>query len=181
MAVEIAPLYGLMAEFEDPHDLAVATARAREAGYRRMDAYTPYPTEEVAEALGLNGTKLPWLTFIGAILGLSIGFIFQNWVHIDNYPLNIGGRPLFSWPSWMPVTFEMTILFGSFTTVIMMLALNGLPQFYHPVFNVSRFIEHAGTDGFFLCIEAADPRFDETETRNFLRGLGAREVMDVPN
>lgn len=176
----IAPLHALLAEFEDGEQLAVAARQAREAGYRNLDAYTPYPDEAVTEALGLRGTRLPFLVLIGALLGGGGVFLLQQWIYLNDYPINIAGRPLDSWPAFMVATYEMTILFGAFFGIFGMLILNGLPSFYHPVFNVERFIEKSGTDGFFLSIEAKDPQFSRDETRRFLLSLGAREVWDVP-
>jgi hypothetical protein len=173
-------LYGLMAEFADAEDLARATLRAREGGYRHFDCYTPYPDEGVADAMGIHGTRMPFIALIGAILGGGGIFLFQQWIYLNNYPLNLGGRPLDSWPAFIVPSYEMTILFGSFSALIAMFILNGLPKFYHPVFNVERFAAEATTDGFFLVLEAKDPQFDAIETRHFLESLGPREVWDVP-
>lgn len=171
-------LYGLMAEFDNPSDLVAATRRAYEEGYRTMDAYTPFPVEELSEALGFRHTRLPLLVLAGGILGLVIGYGVQYWVSVIAYPLNVGGRPLHSWPSFIPVTFEVTVLFAAAFAVLGMLALNGLPMPYHPVFNVPRFAL-ASRDRFFLCIETADPRFDLAATRAFLESLHPREVTEV--
>ena len=171
-------LYGLIGEFESPVALIEAARRAREAGYKRMDAYTPYPIHELAEALKLPRTKLPVLVFIGGALGCATGLAMQWFATAVHYPLNVAGRPLASWPSYIPITFELTVLFAAITAVLGMLALNGLPMPYHPVFNVPRFAL-ASRDRFFLCIEATDPLFDPQETKAFLSGLGAREVTEV--
>ena len=171
-------LYGLMAEFESPTALVAAANKAREAGYRKMDAYSPIPIEELHDALGFETTKLPMLVAGGALFGALAGFGLQVWASTVAYPVNIGGRPLLSWPSFIPVTFETAILFAAFAAVFGMLALNGLPMPYHPVFNAARFVM-ASRDRFFLCIEARDPKFDRAATRQFLQGLAPREVSDV--
>jgi len=171
-------LYGLLAEFESPEDLLAAAHRAHAEGYRRMDAYTPFPIEGLSEAIGFHHNRLPLLVLIGGIVGAGAGFFSQYWAAVIDYPLNVGGRPFNSWPSFIPVTFEVTILVAALTAVLGMLALNGLPMPYHPVFNVPRFAL-ATRDRFFLCIEAVDERFDPEVTRKFLEGLGAREVSDV--
>ncbi len=174
----VPSLYGLMAEFDSPDDLLAATRRAHAEGYRRMDAYSPFPIEGLTEAIGFHHTWLPLLVLIAGIVGAIVGFASQYWVTVIDYPLNVGGRPLNSWPAYIPITFEVTILFAALTAVIAMIALNGLPMPYHPVFNVSAFAR-ASRDGFFLCIEAADSRFDREGTRRFLEGLNAREVSEV--
>lgn len=172
-------LYGLVAEFETPTALVQAARSAREAGYAKMDAYSPFPIEELSEALGFRRTKMPMLILIGGIVGALSGFALQYYCAVISYPINVAGRPLNSWPSWIPVTFEVTILIASLTAVFGLLALCGLPMPYHPLFHVPRF-SRATRDSFFLCIEAADPRFDRTATNEFLSGLGAREVSEVP-
>ncbi|WP_052343987.1 DUF3341 domain-containing protein [Kallotenue papyrolyticum] len=171
-------LYGLMAEFDRPEDLVEAARRAREAGYTRMDAYTPFPVHGLDEALGLRRTRLPLVVLIGGIVGAISGYALQYWTSVIDYPLNIGGRPYHSWPAFIPVTFETTVLFAAFAAVLGMLALNGLPMPYHPVFNAPRF-ELASRSHFFLCIEAKDPRFDEQRTRQFLESLQPHGVYDV--
>jgi hypothetical protein len=167
-----------MAEFDNPEDLLGAARRAHGAGYRTMDAYTPVPVEGLAEAVGFHHTRLPLVVLIGGILGCLAGYFLQYYVSVVDYPLNVGGRPFHSWPSFVPVIFEMTILGAAFSTVIGMLALNGLPMPYHPVFNVPRFAL-ATRDQFFLCIEAKDPLFDAEGTKRFLEGLGAHGVYEV--
>jgi hypothetical protein len=171
-------LFGLMAEFDDPNSLVAATRRAYAEGFRKMDAYSPFPIEELTEALHLHTTHVPLITLIGAIVGACAGYGLEYWVSTIAYPINVGGRPLHSWPSFIPVAFETTVLFAALSAVIGMLALNGLPHPYHPVFNVPRFAM-ATRDRFFLCIEAADPRFDRAATRKFLEALSPREVSDV--
>jgi hypothetical protein len=170
-------IYGLMAEFDSPTALVTAARQAREAGYRKMDAYSPFPIEELSEVLH-HHDRLPLLVLIGGIVGGTSGFLFQYWASAIDYPINVGGRPLLSWPSFIPVTFEMTILVAAFAAVLGMLGLNGLPMPYHPVFNVPRF-EYASRNRFFLCIESSDPLFDEDVTGKFLESLEPREVCEV--
>jgi hypothetical protein len=171
-------LYGLMAEFEHPEDVVAAAAHAREAGYRKMDAYTPMPVHGLDEALGLKPTKLPWVVLGGAIVGCVGGFSLLYWISVIAYPLNIGGKPLNSWPAFIPITFETTVLCAAFAAVLGMLAMNGLPTPYHPVFNAPRF-KLATRNRFFLCIEARDPLFDREKTRAFLESQHARGVEEV--
>jgi Alternative complex III, ActD subunit len=173
-----AHVYGLMAEFEDPNTLVAAAAQAREAGYRRMDAYSPFPIEELHEALGSHHSKLPLIVLIGGVVGCLGGFLLQYWASAIAYPINVGGRPFNSWPAFIPVTFECTILGAALSAVLGMLALNGLPMPYHPVFNVPRFAL-ASRNRFFLCIEAKDRKFDLEKTRAFLESLSPREVSTV--
>lgn len=172
-------LYGLTAEFESPSALVQAVRQAREAGYTCMDAYTPFPVEGLPEALGFRKTKMPMLILIGGITGALSGFALQYYCAVISYPIPIGGRPLNSWPSWIPVTFELTVLFASLTAVFGLLALCGLPMPYHPLFHVPRF-SRATRDSFFLCIESKDPRFDRAATMDFLKGQNPREVSEVP-
>jgi len=172
------PIFGLMAEFADPSAVVAAARKVREEGYTRVDAYSPYPMEELSEALGFHHSKLPLLVLIGGVSGLFAGIGLQYWVSVIEYPLNIGGRPFASWPSFIPPAFETTILFAAFTAVFGMLALNGLPQPYHPVFNVPSFAL-ASKDRFFLLVESTDPRYDHDETWSFLVRLGARVVSEV--
>lgn len=172
------PIYGVMAEFESPESVIAAARAAREAGYKRMDAYTPFPIEELTEALGLHHTRLPLLVLIGGVTGCVAGFGMQYYASVISYPLNIGGRPLNSWPMFVPITFEMTILCAVLFAVLGMLALNGLPQPYHPVFNVQRFAL-ASRNRFFLCIESRDPKFDRAGTRKFLEQASGHEVYEV--
>lgn len=173
-----APLFGVMGEFDTPSAVVAAARRAYEEGYREMDAYSPFPIEELTEALGIRHTKLPLLIFAGGVLGCVGGFFMQYYMLALDYQHNIGGRPLNSWPAFIPVTFEVTILLAALTAVFGMIMLNGLPQPYHPVFNVPRF-ELASRDRFFLVIEADDPKFDRDQATRFLQSVNAREVSDV--
>ena len=171
-------LYGLLAEFDGPDELLKAAKDAYAEGYRNMDAYSPMPIHDLSESMGYDKHRIPTIVLICAILGACSGFGLQYWVSVIEYPLNVGGRPLLSWPSFIPVTFELGVLFSAFGALIGMLILNGLPRPYHPVFNVPNF-ERASGDGFFLCIEAEDPKFDTSETRAFLESLKAKKVDDV--
>ncbi|HEX9017362.1 MAG TPA: DUF3341 domain-containing protein [Chloroflexota bacterium] len=166
-----------MAEFTSPDQLLEATRRTVEAGYTRVEAYSPLPVEGLAEALRFH-TKLPLIVLIAGAIGGLTGFFMQYWMMAVDEPLNIGGRPLNSWPAWIPVTFELTVLFAGITAVVAMIALNRLPQPYHPVFNVSRF-NLASDDRFFLAIEAADPKFDQEKVKQFMNELGAADVHEV--
>jgi hypothetical protein len=173
------PIYGLVAEFLTPADLVSAAHRAREAGYTRMDGYSPFPIEELTHALGQHHTRLPWIVLAGGLIGFCGGYFLQYFAAVIDYPVNIGGRPLHSWPAFVPVTFECTILGASLAAVLGMLGLNGLPQPYHPLFHVPRF-ELATRNRFFLCIEATDPKFDREKTYEFLKSMNPREVSLVP-
>jgi len=175
---ETSQVYGLIAEFDDPDTLLHATAKAHEAGYRMMDAFSPFPIHGLAEAMGVRKTAVSLCTLIGGLTGMATGFGMQYFASVIHYPYSIGGKPLDSWPSFMPITFELTILFASFSALGSMLILNGLPRPYHPVFNAKRF-ERASSDGFFLCIERDDAQYDTEQTRNFLQGLGPVEVSEV--
>ncbi|MEO5930665.1 MAG: DUF3341 domain-containing protein [Candidatus Kapaibacterium sp.] len=172
------PIYGLMAEFHSPEALVEAASRARDAGYRCMDAYSPFPVEPLDDIIEKRGPYLPLLVLIGGAVGAIAGYALQYYVSVIYYPLNVGGRPYNSWPSFIPITFETMILFASLTAVFGMLGLNRLPQPYHPVFNVRRFAM-ASNDRFFLCIEAVDPKFNTGETHKFLEGLGSDFVSVV--
>ena len=171
-------LHGLMAEFDDARALVLATGTAYAAGYRRMDAYSPFPIEELHDAMGGRHSRLPLIVLIGGLVGCFGGFLLQYWAAAIAYPVNVGGRPFNSWPAFIPVTFECTILVAALSAVLGMLALNGLPMPYHPVFNVSRFAL-ASRNRFFLCIEARDKHFDLEATRHFLETLKPREVSTV--
>jgi hypothetical protein len=172
-------LYGLVAEFHDPDAAVHATRKAYEAGYRNMDAYSPFPIEELSDAMGWHTRgRLPKIVLVGGILGAAGGYLLQYWTSVHAYPMNIGGRPLHSWPSFIPITFEMGVLFAAIAAVLGMFILNGLPRPYHPVFNAPNFAL-ASTDRFFLCIEARDPKFNLEATRKFLETLEAHEVTRV--
>jgi len=171
-------MYGLIAEFDNPEALVAAAHRAFAEGFRKMDAYSPFPIEGLAEALGFHRTRVPLIVLSGGILGCLGGFFLQYWLAVIDYPINVGGRPLNSWPSFIPVTFELTILIAALSAFFGVLALNGLPMPYHPVFNVERF-ELASRNRFFLLIEAADPRFDSAGTRRFLENIGSHGVYEV--
>jgi hypothetical protein len=171
-------MYGLMAEFHTAEELVEAAHQVHAAGFHHVDAFTPYPIEEVSHALGLNRSKLPLIVLGGGITGGLAGYLLQYWSQVIEYPLNIGGRPFHSWPAFIVPTFETTILFAALSAVLGMFALNGLPEPYHPVFNVPRFAL-ASRDRYFLVIEARDPKFDPEETRRFLLDLHASEVSDV--
>jgi hypothetical protein len=171
-------IYGLMAEFDDPNALVAATYRAYHMGYRQMDAYSPFPIEELHEALGAPHSKLPLIVLIGGLCGGLGGYYLQYWIAAITYPINVGGRPFHSWPAFIPVTFECTILAAALSAVLGMLALNGLPTPYHPVFNVPRFAL-ASRNRFFLVIESKDAKFDLEATRSFLETLNPREVTTV--
>jgi hypothetical protein len=168
-----------VAEFPTEHDLIDAVEKTRVAGYRRIEAYTPFPVEGLYEALALKRNNVPLITLIGGLTGGLGGFFFQLWVSAIAYPLNIGGRPLNSWPAFIPVTFELTVLGAALSAVFGMLALNGLPRPHHPLFNVNRFVRHATSDRFFLCIEARDPKFNISESARFLQALHATHVIEV--
>lgn len=173
------PLHGLMVEFVDPANVVRAAHAAYEAGYRKMDAYSPYPIEELAEALGRHKRgRLPILVLLGGITGLFAGLGLEYYASVISYPLNIGGRPFASWPAFIPPAFETTVLFAAFAAVFGMIALNGLPMPYHPVFNVPEFAL-ASRDRFFLCIEASDPKFERGSTRQFLEALEPKAIYEV--
>ena len=171
-------IYGLLAEFDTPTELVDAARKTREAGFTKTDAFSPFPIHEMDRALGIKRTILPFLVLGGGVAGLLSGIGLQYYVHVIDYPIIVGGRPFFSLPSFIPPAYELTILFAAFTAVFGMLFLNGLPQPYHPVFNVPRFAL-ATRDKFFLLVETKDPKFNYDETRNFMQGLNAQEVFDV--
>ena len=173
-------LYGLLGEFDSPKQLMDAAKKVREAGYRRIDAFVPFPVEGLSQALGLGRKHdlVPVLTLAGGLVGGLTAFFFQLWANVSSYPMDIAGRPLNSWPAFIPVTFELTILGASLSAVFGMLALNKLPQPHHPLFNVERF-KRASNDKFFLCIESHDPKFHLEETARFMQSVNAQHVTEV--
>ncbi|HEY2828960.1 MAG TPA: DUF3341 domain-containing protein [Thermoanaerobaculia bacterium] len=171
--------YGIMAEFNDPQALLDAANATREAGYKDIDAYSPFPIHGLSDAIGFGHTKLSGLVLVMGILGGCGGFFMCWYANVMSYPVNIGGKPLSPWPAWIPITFECTILLAAFGAVFGMLALNGLPMPYHPVFNVKRF-ENASRDRFFLVIQSRDPKFEADSVYQFMDTLKPREVVDVP-
>jgi hypothetical protein len=171
-------IYGVIGEFEKPEQLVHAAAKIRESGYRYFEAYSPFPVEGLSEAMGIRRNLVPLITLLGGLVGGLGGFGFQYWAAVISYPQNIGGRPLNSWPAFIPVTFELTILCASLCAVFGMLALNGLPQPHHPIFNAHRFT-HASSDRFFVCLQARDKKFQLAETARFLQSLNARHVSEV--
>jgi ActD protein len=176
--VETRRPYGIVAEFATAEQLLGATRRAHAAGFRQMDAYTPFPVEGLSDALGFHPKTVPLIGLIGGMVGAATGYAMQFFIHAISLPINVGGRPLNSWPSFIPVTFEMGVLFSALSLFFGILILNKLPQPYHPLFDIEAFAR-ASRDRFFLCIEARDPHFDFDATRQFLLELGALEVADA--
>ncbi len=174
-----APVYGLMAEFDSAQALVDAAHKTHKAGYKKIDAYSPFPVEGLADAIGFHKDGVPFVVLIGGILGGLSGYLLQYWVATITYPINVGGRPYHSWPSFIIVTFEMTILFAGLSAVFGMLALNGLPMPYHPVFNVPEFSK-ASENKFFLIVFSSDANYDAVGTREFLEGLAPRAISEVP-
>jgi len=172
-------IYGLLAEFNTPGELVRATEAAHAEGYRRMECYTPYPVEEAADALHFHKNRVPLVTLIGGLMGVTTAFLMETWINVWSYPLNIAGRPLFSWPAFIIPAYEWTILFSGLAAAFGMFALNGLPQLYHPLFNAPNFRSGATTDKFFLCLEATDPKFAIMETRAFLDQFAPASVVEV--
>jgi hypothetical protein len=174
----VASSYGLMAEFPDAQSLLAAVRRVRDAGYTKFDAFSPFPIHGMADAIGFKERSVAPIVLGGGLVGLMVGYGLEYWTSVIAYPLNIGGRPYHSWPMFIPPAFETTILFAAISAVIGMLALNGLPQPYHPVFNAPRF-SLASQDSFFLVIESEDPKFESDGTRRMLDSLQPREVVEV--
>src|SRR3954468_16947795 len=171
-------LYGVIAEFDNPEAVIASAAKARAAGYRRMDAYSPFPVEGLDDALGFRDTLVPLIMLVGGICGALFGFGLLYYCMVVSYPLNVGGQPRFGWPTYVPITFECTVLLSALSGAFGMFMLNGLPQPYHPVFDAPHF-DRATSDRFFLCVEATDPSFDLDETRLFMETLGSLNVSEV--
>ena len=169
----------MMAEFDDTTALVEAARRTYGEGYRQFEAYSPFPIHDLFEVMHIRDKRVGLLVLLGGLTGLCTGLGLQIWVSAIAYPLNVGGKPLVSWPMFIPVTFELTILFASITAVLSWIVLSGLPLPYHPVFNVARFASHASQTGFFLAIERTDPKFERAQTFEFLKGLGAKEINEV--
>ena len=174
------PICGMMAEFDSPTALVAAAHRTHQAGYQKIDAYSPFPVEGLAEAIGFHRNAVPLVVLIGGLIGGLSGYLMQYWISAVSYPINVGGKPYHSWPAFIVVTFEMTILFAGLSAVFGMLALNGLPMPYHPVFNAPRFA-FATKDRFFLIIFSSDTKYSAAETRRFLESLGPRSISEVPS
>ncbi len=172
-------MYGLLAKFDTQDDLIDAARRTYEAGYRKFDTYSPYPVPELAEAMHLHGSPLPFWILAGGIIGMVGAFFMMAFAMGIDYPLNIGGRPYLSWPTYIPITFELTVLFASFAGVIGMFVVTRFPMPYHPVFNSEDFLEHGSRDGYYLSIEASDPKYNLERTRSFLEGLGSTQVTEI--
>src|SRR3954451_8561942 len=173
-------LYGLLAEYKSPETLIEAAEKAYARGYRRMDAFSPFPVEGLAEAIGFRRNRMPLIVLIGGILGGVGAYAMMYFSAVLNYPLNVGGKPLHSWPAFIPITFELTVLAASLAAVLGMLGLNGLPMPHHPLFSLPDFTR-ASRSRFFLCIQADDPLFELDETRAFLESLEPRRIVEVPN
>jgi hypothetical protein len=173
--VDIAKAYGLLAEYPSADALVAAAQAVRKAGYTRFDAYSPLPIAGLTEAMGIRSSRLPFLVLVGGICGGLIGYGLQYWTMVEAYPMNVGGRPPHSWPAFIPVTFELTVLGASLTAVLGMLALNGLPQPYHPLFNVPEFTL-ASQNRFFLCVEVGDPKYNREQTEALLKRNGATNI-----
>ena len=178
MKTKSPKLYGVMAQFDSPSTLVAAARETYAAGYRQINGYSPFPIEELSDAIGFKRTTLPLIVLAGGIIGAVGGFFMQYWMEVIDYPINVGGKPFNSWPAFIPITFECTILAAAIAAVFGMLALNKLPQPYHPVFNAPNFAL-ATRDSFFLVIESKDPKFDHDEAKRFLKTLEARDVCDV--
>src|ERR1700678_2732914 len=179
MPVAVEGIYGLLAEFDTPSDLVRAAQAAYNAGWRRMDCYTPYPVEEAAEAIGFHRDKVSLITLIGGLMGLCAMFSLETWISTLAYPLNIGGRPTYSWPAFIIPAYEWTILFAGFSAALGMFAMNGLPSLYHPLFNAPNFRNGATDDKFFLCLEATDPKFVPADSRVFLEAQRPVSIVEV--
>ncbi len=175
----MSALYGLMAEFTSGEALVGAVRRAREAGYDRIEAYSPFPVEGMSDAIGFTGSRVPFFTLVGGIAGGVGGYFLQWYSAVIDYPINVGGRPLHSWPEFIPATFEMTVLFAALTAVVAMLLANGLPRLNHPIFEAKDF-DLATRNRFFLCLRAGEPKFEPDSARRFLASLEPLRVIEVP-
>ena len=170
--------FGVLAEFDSAYDIYHASEKIRDKGFTRWDTFTPFPVHGLEDAMGLKPSKVPWITLIAGLTGASCGFALQTWVHTIAYPIIHSGKPHFSWPAFIPITFEPGILFAAFGTVFGMLALNGLPRHNYPAFNAKRF-KRVTDDKFFVLIEAADPKYGHESTQVLLKELGATHVEIV--
>jgi Protein of unknown function (DUF3341) len=179
-SVTNSSIYGLMAEFDSAQELVAAAHKTHEAGYQKIDAYSPFPIEGLAEAIGFHKNGVPLVVLIGGLIGGISAYALQYWVAAITYPVNVGGRPFHSWPSFIIVTFELTILFGGLSAAVGMLVLNGLPMPYHPVFNVPEFAK-ASENKFFLVVFSSDPKYDAARTRSFLASLAPSMIAEVPS
>lgn len=175
MSTQKQELFGVLAEFDSPGTLYHGCEKVRDAGYKRWDAYTPFPVHGLEKAMGIPNSKVPWIVLIGGLTGASCGFFMQWWMSAVDYPLVISGKPLLSWPAFVPVTFELGVLFAAFGAVFGMLALNRLPQPYHPLFQSENF-DRVTDDKFFIAIESSDPQFDAESTAKFLESIGGTNI-----
>jgi Protein of unknown function (DUF3341) len=179
MPVAVEGIYGVLAEFETPSDLVRAAQAAYKDGWRRMDCYTPYPVEEAAEAIGFHRDKVSLITLVGGLMGLCAMFSLETWISTLAYPLNIAGRPLYSWPAFIIPAYEWTILWAGLSACFGMFAMNGLPSLYHPLFNAPNFRDGATDDKFFLCLESTDPKFEVAEAVAYLEAMAPLSVVEV--
>ncbi|HLW64182.1 MAG TPA: DUF3341 domain-containing protein [Gemmataceae bacterium] len=172
-------IYGLLAEFTTAEEILRAARSVRLQGYRSVEAYTPYAVDGLAEELGMKHSQVQFVVLVAGLIGAGVGFFMMYWTMAVDYPFDVGGRPLNSWPVFLPIAFEVMVLVASFAALLSMLYLNGLPRFHRPIFYVPQFAR-ATQDRFFLCIEATDPRFEREATGQFLAGLRPVEVVEVP-
>ena len=170
--------FGVVGEFDSPDKLLAAANKALDGGYSSMDAFSPFPIHGLADAIGFQEGRVRWIIFVAGAAGAIGGMGLQWWVATQAYPLNVGGRPLFSWPSFIPPAFETTILFAAFGAVLGMIGLNRLPQPHHPVFDAPNF-ERASQDRFFLLVEAKDPMYDASAIKKLMEGADALQVTEI--